>query len=107
MRTLSFQAGVHEARIRLGERQRREQGRVPSSKRNELVPVPEFESLPEKSRELLATCDRNMEREYYEEAGGRLISELFLEDKAVLLPLPVVPFNSSLFEAGIEVEIDR
>lgn len=66
-------------------------------RRNELVPVPEFESLPEKNRELLAACDRDMERSHYEEAGGRLISELFLEDKAALLPLPAVPFNTSLY----------
>ena len=66
-------------------------------RRNELVPVPEFISLAEKNRELLAACDKDMEREHYDDGNGRFISELFASDKAALLPLPAVPFNTSLY----------
>ena len=38
-----------------------------------------------------------MEREHYDDAQGRYISEIFKQDKAALLPLPVTPFNTSLY----------
>ena len=66
-------------------------------RRNELVPVPHFEALPAKNRELLSACDRDMEREHYDDEEDRLISELFVEDKAALLQLPSVPFDTSLY----------
>lgn len=66
-------------------------------RRNELVPVPRFTSLLEKNRELLESCDKDMEREHYDDGGGRLISELFEADRAALLPLPAVPFDTSLY----------
>ena len=66
-------------------------------RRNELVPVPEFVSLTEKNRELLAACDKDMEREHYDDGNRRFISELFATDKTALLPLPAVPFNTSLY----------
>lgn len=66
-------------------------------RRNELVPVPEFVSLAEKNRELLAACDKDMEREHYDDGNGRFISELFAADRTALLPLPAVPFNTSLY----------
>ena len=69
-------------------------------RRNELVPVPEFEALPAKNRELLKACDKDMEREHYDEEDGRYISELFQEDKAALLPLPAVPFDTSLYRTA-------
>ncbi|MBR4515116.1 MAG: IS21 family transposase [Lachnospiraceae bacterium] len=66
-------------------------------RRNELVPVPQFESLPTKNRELLVACDRDMNREHYDDDNNRFISELFQDDKAALLPLPAVPFDTSLY----------
>lgn len=66
-------------------------------RRNELVPVPKFDALPAKNKELLTACDKDMEREHYDDNNGRFISELFQEDKAVLLPLPSVPFDTSLY----------
>ena len=66
-------------------------------RRNELVPVPNFETLPAKNKELLAACDKDMEREHYDDEDNRFISELFAEDKAALLPLPAVPFDTSLY----------
>lgn len=66
-------------------------------RRNELVPVPRFSSLLEKNRELLESCDKDMEREHYDDGSGRLISELFEADRAALLPLPAVPYDTSLY----------
>ncbi len=66
-------------------------------RRNELVPVPRFEQLPAKNKELLAACDKDMKREHYDDEDDRFISELFLEDKAAFLPLPSVPFDTSLY----------
>lgn len=66
-------------------------------RRNELVPVPKFDSLSVKNKELLKACDKDMEREHYDDSDDRLISELFQEDRAALLPLPSVPFDTSLY----------
>lgn len=66
-------------------------------RRNELVPVPEFTDLAVKNQELLSACDRDMEREHYDDDQGRLISELFIIDREALLPLPAAPFNTSLY----------
>ena len=66
-------------------------------RRNELVPVPRFSKLSEKNEELLAACDEDMEREHYDDGDNRFISELFVADRDVLLPLPSVPFDTSLY----------
>ncbi|MCF0186961.1 MAG: IS21 family transposase, partial [Bacteroidaceae bacterium] len=66
-------------------------------RRNELVPVPEFDSLSEFNAQLLGNCDIDMEREHYDDDSNRFISELFMEDKAKLLPLPSVPFDTALY----------
>lgn len=66
-------------------------------RRNELVPVPHFQSLAEKNAELLKRCDDDMQREHYEDHDGRFISELFEADKARLIPLPSVPFDTALY----------
>ena len=66
-------------------------------RRNELVPVPEFTSIARKNKELLTACDRDMEREHYDDNRNRFISEFFEEDKVALLPLPSVPFDTALY----------
>ena len=66
-------------------------------RRNELVPVPHFDALAGENESLLGACDRDMEREHYDDDDNRFISELFQEDKAALLPLPPVPFSTSLY----------
>ena len=66
-------------------------------RRNELVPVPEFLNLREKNRELFQACEEDMKREHYDDGQDRFISEIFMEDRAALLPLPKVPFNTSSF----------
>ena len=67
-------------------------------RRNKLVPVPRFYSLAEKNAELLVNCDKDMEREHYDDEQHRLISEIFQEDKAALLPLPSITFDTSRYE---------
>lgn len=66
-------------------------------RRNELVPVPHFNSLKEKNKHLLGRCEIDMQREHYDDEQNRFISELFEEDKARLLPLPSVPFDTALY----------
>ncbi|MBO5507946.1 MAG: IS21 family transposase [Bacteroides sp.] len=66
-------------------------------RRNELVPVPRFDSLAEENKYLLGRCETDMQREHYDDDNARFISELFQEDKARLLPLPSVPFDTALY----------
>lgn len=66
-------------------------------RRNELVPVPRFDSLEEENKYLLKQCDLDMQREHYDDDSGRFISELFEEDKARFLQLPSVPFDTALY----------
>lgn len=66
-------------------------------RRNELVPVPRFDSLAEENKYLLGRCETDMQREHYDDDDNRFIIELFQEDKARLLPLPSVPFDTALY----------
>lgn len=70
-------------------------------RRNELVPVPRFDSLAEENRYLLGRCETDMQREHYDDDNSRFISELFEEDKARLLPLPSVPFDTALYTTAV------
>ena len=60
---------------------------------NELVPIPSFPNLAEKNEELLKACDADMDREHYDKHS--MISELFREDQAALIPLPSIPFDTA------------
>ena len=62
-------------------------------RRNELVPVPDFQDLKTKNQELLAACDKDMQREHYDK--DQMISDLFVQDKAALLPLPSIRFDTA------------
>lgn len=66
-------------------------------RRNELVPVPRFDFLADENKYLLDLCELDMQREHYDDDSNRFISELFQEDKARLLPLPSVPFDTALY----------
>ncbi len=66
-------------------------------RRNELVPVPHFDSLQEENKYLLERCEIDMQREHYDDDNDRFIGELFQEDKARLIPLPSVPFDTALY----------
>lgn len=61
-------------------------------RRNELVPIPDFKSLPDKNADLLSACDKDMQREHYDK--DRMISDLYQADHAALLHLPSVPFDT-------------
>ncbi len=76
-------------------------------RRNQLVPVPEFDVLSEFNKELLSLCDNDMEREHYDDDNGRYISEIFKEDKASLLPLPTVAFDTSKYTRAITDKYGR
>ena len=65
--------------------------------RNELVPVPRFDNLAEENYHLLERCEMDMQREHYDDENDRYICELFEEDKAHLIPLPSIPFDTSLY----------
>lgn len=69
-------------------------------RRNELVPVPSFDDLTEEIKHLLNHCETDMQREHYDDNADRFISELFAEDKARLLPLPSVPFDTALYTSA-------
>ena len=70
-------------------------------RRNELVPVPRFDSLVEENKYLLKQCEIDMQREHYDDDDNRFISELFQKDKARLLTLPSVPFDTALYTTAI------
>lgn len=69
------------------------EGKVGYLRRNELVPILSFTDLPSKNAELLSSCDKDMAREHYDK--GRMISDLFAEDKEALIPLPDVRFDTA------------
>ena len=66
-------------------------------RRNELVPIPKFENLAEENGRLLSACDLDMEREHYDDGKGRMISDIFSQDREALLPLPATDFDTSLY----------
>ncbi len=66
-------------------------------RRNELVPIPSFDDLAEFNLGLLDRCDEDMRREHYEYDAGTYISSLFEDDKAELLPLPEIPFETASY----------
>jgi transposase len=67
------------------------ENKVGYTRRNYLVPIPEFDDIREFNRKLLAKCDVDMQRKHYKKPGT--IAELFAEDKEALHPLPTVPFE--------------
>lgn len=66
-------------------------------RRNELVPVPHFDNLADENKIFLSRCEEDMRREHYDDNQGRFISEFFEEDKARLLQLPSVAFDTALY----------
>ena len=74
-------------------------------RRNQFVPVPQFTSLSEKNAELLLACDGDMQREHYDK--GRMISDLFLEDKAALITLPSVRYDTSGYGSAVTDKYGR
>ena len=69
------------------------ENKVGYTRRNLLVPAPEFVSLPNFNRKLLEECMADLDREHYYKPEK--ISTLFREEQKALLPLPEAPFDLS------------
>jgi len=67
------------------------ENKVGYTRRNHLVPIPEFNDIREFNRQLLKKCDEDMQRNHYRKPGT--IAQLFEEDKKALNPLPAVPYD--------------
>lgn len=67
------------------------ENKVGYTRRNHLVPIPEFDKLKEFNRQLLTKCDEDMQRKHYKKSGT--IAGLFAEDRQALNPLPPAPFE--------------
>ena len=48
-----------------------------------------------------------MAREHYDDDDGRMIAELFEQDRAALLPLPSVPFDASCYTSAVTDKYGR
>ncbi len=66
------------------------------------MPVPEFENLKDFNKQLLRDLDGDLDRQHYYKPAK--ISELFMVDKAALLPLPSVPFDTSRIITGLRTD---
>uniref|UniRef100_UPI000AE1B209 Mu transposase domain-containing protein n=1 Tax=Desulfolucanica intricata TaxID=1285191 RepID=UPI000AE1B209 len=67
------------------------ENKVGYSRRNHLVPIPEFNDIREFNQQLLKKCDEDMQRNHYKKHGT--IAQLFEEDKKALNQLPAVPYE--------------
>lgn len=74
-------------------------------RRNLFVPIPEFPKLNKKNEELLQACEQDMQREHYDKK--RTIWVLFQEDKAALLPLPAVRFDTAGYGSAVTDKYGR
>ncbi len=71
-------------------------------RRNYLVPVPEFNDLADYNHQLLDDLDSDQNRmHYYKQAK---IFELFEADKAALIPIPFVWFDTSRIISGLKTD---
>lgn len=59
------------------------------------VPVPQITNLEEYNKELLIKCDNDADREHYRKEVK--ISELHIEDRKALIPLPSVEFDGGKY----------
>ena len=72
------------------------ENKVGYSRRNLLVPIPEFELLTEFNKDLLKLCDEDMDREHYKDQ--KYISQLYAEDRAAFHQLPDKAFDTARYE---------
>lgn len=72
------------------------ENKVGYSRRNLLVPIPEFDLLSEFNKDLFKLCDEDMDREHYKDR--KYISQLYAEDKAAFHPLPDKAFDTARYE---------
>ena len=67
------------------------ENKVGTHRRNLLVPEPQFDSMKDYNKVLLHKCDECLQEKHY--LKGTRMDKLFEEDKAVLHPLPDIPFD--------------
>lgn len=67
------------------------ENKVGYTRRNHLVPIPEFNDIKEFNRQLLIKCDEDMQRNHYRKPGT--IAQLFEEDKGAFNLLPAEPYK--------------
>lgn len=72
------------------------ENKVGYKRRNFFVPVPQIVDLEAFNKNLLIQCDEDIKREHYEKKA--LISELFKDDIAAMLPLPKERFKVTRLE---------
>ena len=73
------------------------ENKVGYDRRNLLVPVPTIDDFTAYNEEMFARCDADHEREHYRHQ--RLISELWAEEREVLLTLPEYEYEVFRYEA--------
>ena len=78
------------------------ENKVGYGRRNFLVPVPKFENLNDYNCQLLSDLDSDQDRQHYYKPAR--ITELFAADKAALLPLPSVPFDTRRILTGLRTD---
>ena len=78
------------------------ENKVGYGRRNFLVPVPRFDNLDNYNTKLLSDLDADQDRPHYYKPAK--ISELFTADKAALMPLPSVPFDTSRIVIGLRTD---
>ena len=78
------------------------ENKVGYSRRNYLVPVPKFDDLKAYNARLLQDLDSDQDRQHYYKPAK--INELFEADKASLLPLPTVRFDTSRIITGLTAD---
>lgn len=76
--------------------------KVGYGRRNYLVPIPRFDNLKEYNTRLLDVFDSDQDRQHYYKPAK--ISELFKADKAALMPLPSVRFDTSRIVTGLKTD---
>jgi len=64
-------------------------------RRNMLVPEPRFAVLSSFNQQLLELCKADWQREHYKQ--NATIAQLFEKDKALLLPVPHIPFDPAAY----------
>mgnify|MGYP000847707446 CR=1 FL=1 len=81
-------------------------------RRNMFVPAPEFLDVEAFNRQQLKRCEEDMQRQHYQK--NKSISELFAEEKALLLPLPSTRFEVCRYVSAkadscgrIRLDVDR
>lgn len=78
------------------------ENKVGYGRRNYLVPVPRFDDIMFHNLQLLEELDNDQDSPHYYKPAK--ISELFEADKAALMPITSVPFDTSKMLTGLKTD---